>query len=238
MSVAPVSMFGAIVETNHTADKRAMVSGPAGLTPLHSTVHAWYAVGMIALPKRKMTADEFLTWAEGLPKEAGKFEVWDGEVIVTRGPSGFENAERSEHWAAKFAIARSLHDAVKREGLPCHVTGEGPSVRLANNRLVEPDALVYSGEEVPRGVLEVPNPLIVVEVLSPSTQRFDLGDKLDGYFAMPSLHHYLVVDPDLARLIHYPRGAAGAAEPHIVTGPRLRLDPPGLDVDLTEVLAS
>src|SRR5512145_2535360 len=30
MSVAPVSMFGATVETNHTADKRAMVSGPAG----------------------------------------------------------------------------------------------------------------------------------------------------------------------------------------------------------------
>ena len=193
---------------------------------------------MTDLPKHRMTADEFLAWAEDLPNEAGKFELWDGEVVVSHGPSGFENAERSEHWAAKFAIARALYEAVKRAGLPCHVTGEGPSVRLANNRLVEPNSLVYSGEEVPRGVLEVPNPLIVVEVLSPSTQRFDLGDKLDGYFALPSLRHYLVVDPDQARLIHYKRGAAGAAAPHIVTGPRLQLDPPGLDVDLTEVLAS
>lgn len=188
---------------------------------------------MIDLPKHKMTADEFLAWSEELPNEAGKFELWDGEVIVTHGPSGFENAERSEHWAAKFAIARALHDSVKRAGLPCHVAGEGPSVRLANNRLVEPDALVYCGVEVPRGVLEVPNPLIVVEVLSPSTQRFDLGEKRDGYFALTSLHHYLVVDPDQARLIHYKRASA---EPHIVTGPRLQLDPPGLDVDLTEAL--
>ena len=164
-----------------------------GLTPLHSAAHAWYAVVMIALPKHKMTADEFLAWAEDLPREAGKFELWDGEVIVTHGPSGFENAERSEHWAAKFAMARALHDAVKRAGLPCNVTGEGPSVRLANNRLVEPDALVYCGEEVPRGVLEVPNPLIVVEVLSPSTQRFDLGDKLEGLFHSaqpPPLPHH------------------------------------------------
>ncbi len=34
-----------------------------------------------------MTADEFLVWAESLPKEAGKFELWDGEVIVKHGPS-------------------------------------------------------------------------------------------------------------------------------------------------------
>ncbi len=60
---------------------------------------------------------------------------------------------------------------------------------------------------MPRGVLEVPNPLIVVEVLSPSTQSFDLGGKLQGYFALPSLRHYII------------------------------LDPPGLDLDLAEMLA-
>jgi Uma2 family endonuclease len=192
---------------------------------------------MITLPKHKMTADEFLAWAEDLPKEAGRFELWDGEVIVKRGPSGFENAERSQHWEVKFAIARALHDAVQRAGLDCHVAVEGPSVRFTYNRIVEPDALVYCGERVPRGVLEVPNPVIVAEVLSPSTERMDKGRKLQGYFSLPSLHHYLVIDPDRARLVHHRRGSGDGIEPRIVTGPRLWLDPPGLDVDLTEVLA-
>src|SRR5262245_50504401 len=98
---------------------------------------------MIALPKQKMTADEFLKWAEGLPREAGKFDLWDGEVVVKHGPVGQQHAERSQHWEAKFAIARALHDAVKRAELPCFAAIHGASVRLANDKLVEPDVLVY-----------------------------------------------------------------------------------------------
>jgi Uma2 family endonuclease len=191
---------------------------------------------MIDLPKHKMTADEFLAWAETLPKEAGRFELWDGDVIVRHGPAGFENAERAQHWKVKGAVYRALHDAVKRAGVPCHVAVDGPNVRFSASRLVQPDALVYCGQEMPRWVLEVPNPLIVAEVLSPGTRRMDIGDKLRGYLALPGLRHYLIVDPDRALLIHHKRGSGDASETQIVTGPRLRLDPPGLDVDLTEVL--
>jgi Uma2 family endonuclease len=191
---------------------------------------------MTDLPKHKMTADEYLAWAETLPREAGRYELWDGDVIVRHGPAGFENSERAQHWKAKHALYRALHDAVKRAGLPCHAAGEGPSVRISDHRLVEPDALVYCGPEVPRWMLEVSNPLIVAEVLSPSTRNFDMGDKRRGYFTLASLHHYLIVDPDRALLIHHRRGSGAEPETEIVNGPRLRLDPPGLDVDLTEVL--
>jgi Uma2 family endonuclease len=193
---------------------------------------------MIALPKHKMTADEFLVWAESLPKEAGKFELWDGEVIVKHGAAGQMNAERSQHWETKGATYRALHEAIRRAGLPCHAALDGASVRFADDRLVEPDVLVYCGEKVPRDVLVVPNPLIVVEVLSPSTQTMDLGAKLQGYFALPSLHHYLAIDPDRPLLIHHKRGAGDAIETRIVSGPTLRLDPPGLDLDLAEVLGT
>jgi Uma2 family endonuclease len=192
---------------------------------------------MITLPKHKMTADEFLDWAEGLPREAGRFELWDGEVIVKRGPSGFENAERAQHWGLKGALYRALHDAVVRAGLPCFAVPDGASVRLADNRLVEPDALVYCGPKVPRTFLVVSNPVIVAEILSPSTRTFDLGDKQQGYFSLPSLQYYLVIDPERRRPLHLRRGPGDVVEPHIVAGPRLRLDPPGIDVDLTEVLA-
>jgi Uma2 family endonuclease len=90
---------------------------------------------------------------------------------------------------------------------------------------------------VPRDVLEVPNPTIVVEVLSPGTERLDLSLKLEGYFTVPSLHHYLIIDPDRPILIHHRRGQGDAIETRFVHGSALRLDPPGLDVDLGEVLA-
>ena len=113
-------------------------------------------------------------------------------------------------------------------------------VRLSPSKMAKPDVLVYCGPKVPRGVQEVPNPVILVEVLSASTRTRDHGVKLDGYSALPSLWHYLIVDPERALLIHHKRRAANTtdAETEIVAGPRLRLIPPGLDVDLTEVLGS
>jgi Uma2 family endonuclease len=137
----------------------------------------------------------------------------------------------------KGAIYRALHDAITRIGLPCFAVPDGASVRLANDKLVEPDALVYCGAKVPRSFLEVSNPVIVVEVLSPNTAKMDMGAKLQGYFALPSLQHYLVVDPDRPLLIQHKRGVGAALETLITAGPRLQLDPPGLDVDLTEILA-
>ena len=88
---------------------------------------------MIALPKHKMTAGESLAWAETLPKEAGKFELWDGEVIVKHGPAGQMNAERSQHWEVKGAAYWVLHDAIRRSGLPCHAATGGAGVRLSSN---------------------------------------------------------------------------------------------------------
>ena len=101
--------------------------------------------------------------------------------------------------------------------------------------MARPDVLVYCGPRVPRGVQEVGNPLILVEVLSPSTKKRDHGVKLEGYFTLPSLFHYLIIDPERRLLVHH---RPGVAETEIVTGPRLQLEPPGLDVDLTKVLAS
>jgi len=192
---------------------------------------------MIALPKHKMTADEFLAWLEDLPSETGRFELWDGEVVVRHGPGFAEDGELAQHWDGKGAMYRALHDAIKRAGLPCFAAVDGPMVRLSPNRMARPDVLVYCGARVSRWTREVPNPIILVEVLSPSTEKRDHGVKLQGYFTLPSLHHYLIIDPDRRLLIHHRRGGK-ATETEIVTGPRLQLDPPGLDVDLTEVLAA
>jgi Uma2 family endonuclease len=209
---------------------------PAGSRPdpLYNDAHVWYVGVMTDLPKHKMTADEFLAWAEDLPDEAGKFELWDGEVVLRHGPGGFE--ERARHWDAKGAMFAALREAIVRAGLPCRAAVDGPMVRLSPSKMARPDVLVYCGPGPHPDAQEVPNPVVVVEVLSPTTKRRDHGVKLQGYFTLPSIHHYLIVDRDRRRLVHHERGAGGAVAPRFVTGPRLRLDPPGLDVDLTEVL--
>jgi Uma2 family endonuclease len=124
---------------------------------------------MTALPQQKMTADEFLTWAEDLPNEAGKFELWDGDVVVRHGPGGFE--ERSRHWNTKGAMFVALREAIERAGLPCFAAVDGPMVRLSPHKMARPDVLVYCGPSVQPDAQEVTNPIILVEVLSPSTQH-------------------------------------------------------------------
>jgi Uma2 family endonuclease len=192
-----------------------------------------------------MTAEEFMVWAEAQPREAGKFELWDGEVIMTRGPSDGPlelQSERSQHWEAKGIIFAAFRDAIKQAKLPCHAVVDGASVKLLSlgqtakgkDKVVEPDVLVYCGAKVRRDELSVPNPLIVVEVLSPGTANFVATGKMDGYFKHPSIQHYLVVNADKPLVVHHQRGADDAWSTRIISSGRIMLDPPGLEVDLTE----
>jgi Uma2 family endonuclease len=194
----------------------------------------------ITIPDREMTFEEFLAWAETVPKEAGRFELWDGRVIAKRGPAGSMNAERAKHWKMKAALFVALRDAVKQSGLLAHAVPEGATVRFPTlGRGAEPDALIYLGNEVDGDALIVPEPVIVCEVLSPSTAKHDMSAKLEAYFTVPSIEHYIIADPDKPLLIVHSRGAGDALTTRLIADPttRLRLDPPGLDVDLTEVLA-
>lgn len=198
--------------------------------------HRCYAPAMIALPKHKMTADEFLAWAEAQPKEAGVFELHDGEVVMRHGPLTSQQAERARHWKTKFEIAVAFQRAIERAGLPCFAAVDGPTVRVASGKTYRPDALVYCGKELTGDELEVLEPVILAEVLSPGTESVDYGDKLEAYFTLPSLHHYLVIDPARPAMVHYQRAAGGGVAILIVKSPALRLDPPGLEVELGEVL--
>ncbi|MCH9807615.1 MAG: Uma2 family endonuclease [Alphaproteobacteria bacterium] len=194
---------------------------------------------MTALPQHKLTVEEFLAWAEVQPKEAGRFELWDGQVIQTRGAAGTMNSERANHWKRKAALYRALYQAFATARLKGDVVIDGASVKLPNNRAVEPDVLIYLGPEVPGDALVVPEPIIVCEVLSPSTAKHDTSTKLEGYFELPSIQHYLIVDPDKPLLIHHTRAEGDTLRTRIISDAAhpLQLDPPGLSVDLTEVLS-
>lgn len=120
--------------------------------------------------------------------------------------------------------------------MPCFAAVDGPTVRVASGKTYRPDALIYCGKELSGDELEVPDPVVIAEVLSPGTEGADYGEKVEGYFSLRSFAHYLIIDPVRRTAVHYTRGAGDALEIHIVKEAALRLDPPGLDLELGEVL--
>jgi Uma2 family endonuclease len=109
------------------------------------------------------------------------------------------------------------------------------TVRIDETTAYEPDALVYCGEKIPPTAIEVPNPVIVVEVLSPSTRQFDASIKLAGYFRLPSVAHYLIVDPIEPMMVHHWRGRGDDITTRVVTEGIIALDPPGLEIAVADI---
>ena len=179
---------------------------------------------MTAQPKAKMSVDEFLAWAEDRP---GRYELEDGEIVAM-------TPQRVQHAAVKFAVQAALEAAIRAAGAGCHMLPDGMTVRIDEATAYEPDALVYCGQRLLEDAVEVPKPVIVVEVLSPSTHYRDFGVKLAGYFQVASVQHYLILDPDRRRLIHHRRGE-GLIETRVLGEGALKLEPPGLVIAVTEL---
>jgi Uma2 family endonuclease len=183
---------------------------------------------MTALPKTHMTVDEYLTWAEERP---GRYELLDGSVFAMS-PEGAGHAEK------KAAVHAALLAGIRARGLPCYVLPDGMTVRINDVTAYEPDALVYCGTKLPPSAIEVPNPIIVVEVLSPSTRHIDLSAKLADYFRLPSIMHYLIVDPAKPSIVHHARAAGDTILTRIVSEGNISLDPPGLELALADVYSA
>lgn len=175
--------------------------------------------------KARMNVDDFITWAIDRP---GRYELEDGQVLAMA-------PERTRHAEAKAACCNALATAIKVAGAPCRALPDGMTVRIADDRAYEPDALVYCGPRLPGDAVEVPAAVIVVEVLSPSTGARDISTKLDGYFRVPGIAHYLIVDADARRLVHHARGAGDLIRTRILSNGLLKLDPPGIEVEIAEM---
>ena len=79
-----------------------------------------------------------------------------------------------------------------------------------------------------------PNPVIIVEVLSPGTASTDTGGKLAGYFRVPFVMHYLIVHPTRRTITHYRRAGDGIDTRIIARGP-IAMTPPGIVIDADEI---
>lgn len=177
----------------------------------------------MALPK--MTVDEFLAWAAGRP---GRYELHGGAVQQM-------SPERADHVRVKYAVCAALKAAIKQQRLSCEALTDGMTVRVGPSRAFVPDVVVHCEPRLSGSSIEVPAPVIVVEVSSPSTAVIDESVKLTGYFSLPSVQHYLLVDIAERTVIHFRRLDATSIETKILKAGAIALDPPGLEVSVESV---
>ena len=196
---------------------------------------------MAALAKTaKMTVEEFLAWAEAQPGD-GKYELIGGVPILKNGTDGEPLTamapERFVHAEAKFAITVKLKDAIQKAGVPCQAAIDGVGIAVDANTTYIPDALVNCGAAIAAEDQFASNPIIVVEVVSPSSRLRDFTEKFTDYFRVASIQHYLIVDLDRRLVLHHKRGDAGTIVTAIIKEGALRLDPPGIEISLDGVFA-
>ena len=129
-----------------------------------------------------------------------KHEYVNGEILAM---AGAELAHNQIVQNLRFELGRAL------EAKPCRVIGGDQRVKVeTSSDYLYPDVVVVCAEphivgEKPRSLT---NPEIVVEVLSPSTARYDRGAKWGAYQRIPSLNDYVLVSASQALVEHYQRG--------------------------------
>ncbi len=155
---------------------------------------------MTAGPKPKLTEEEYLAIEE---EAEFKSEFYRGEMFAMSGAS-------YSHNLAKDNLAGELHQQLK--GGPCRKTTSDMKVRVNRTGLYTyPDVVIICGEpEFLEGRDDVIlNPAVVVEVLSPSTEKYDRGVKFRHYEQIPSLREIVLVaqdEPVCERFVRQPDG--------------------------------
>jgi Uma2 family endonuclease len=137
---------------------------------------------MSATRRKTLTLSEFLAWEE---RQESRWE-FDGfePVAMTGGTDAYEG------------VGTRLRTLLDRQlmGKRCHVRGPTMKVEVVG-RIRYPDAVV-SCTPVPRGTTVIKDPVVIFEVLSPSTSRIDRIEKLREYQATGSVQRYVMLEPD------------------------------------------
>jgi Uma2 family endonuclease len=154
---------------------------------------------MAAEPQRLMTPDEYLAFER---HSTVKHQYIDGRLVAMAGAS-------ADHNTIQFNLSAALRPQLRGRG--CY--GFGSDMRVSIGALgiyTYPDLTVVCGErELGPGSPDILlNPTLIIEILSPSTERDDRGRKFGWYRRIPSLREYVLVAQDKPMIEHYVRQAS------------------------------
>jgi Uma2 family endonuclease len=145
--------------------------------------------------RRPLTPAEYLE-RERYAKERSEFAA--GELFATAGG-------KKAHNLIALSFGAELRSALRDR--PCLVFPSDMKVRVSDAQYVYPDCSAVCGdarfEHDDEEVLL--NPEVIVEVLSPSTEAYDRGDKSQLYRALPGVRELLLASSSVQRVEHFVR---------------------------------
>jgi Uma2 family endonuclease len=162
----------------------------------------------------KMSADDFLEWER---KQEGRHEFVDGQVYAMAGAS-------RGHVQTTLNLAQAMRELLR--GRPCLVMAVDMRLHLtALKRFFYPDVFVTCSDRDRQADDVMYEPSVIFEVLSPSTESYDRGDKFWAYRQITTLQEYVLIDPLKLRIEIYRRSAGHQhwAFHGLETGQELRL---------------
>jgi Uma2 family endonuclease len=177
----------------------------------------------VQLPVR-MDKTAFLDWVQGREE---RYELDRGRVIMMTGGS-------RAHWQITRNLVKALDariDPEKWEVMPEF------GIELESESIRYPGIIVDAAGEAPKD-LTATAPVLIAEVLSPSSERIDLGDKSSEYLRLPTLAAYCVFAQDAIKAWVWTRGPGGFPPgPELFEGESavIRIEALALDLPLKEI---
>jgi Uma2 family endonuclease len=155
-----------------------------------------------AQEKTRMTPEQYLAFED---TSKIKHEYFDGEIFAMTGAG-------LNHNRINRNITRKLENQL--EGSSCEALASDMRVKVEDiEKYTYPDIAVVCGEielEKVRGFDTLLNPVVIIEVLSNSTEAYDRGKKFFHYRLIPSLKEYILVSQYFCLVEKYSRGNDGS----------------------------
>jgi len=185
---------------------------------------------MSALPKKILTVAEYLAIEE---RAEFKSEFYRGEMFAMSGASEPHNRIKDN---------TIIEIGTRLKGGPCRTYSSDQRVHIeATGLYTYPDILVVCGpsEFAAEDRNSIINPRVIIEVLSPSTEKYDRGTKLRNYQRIPMLQEYVMVYQDEAVCESLTRKADGSWTFAFAAGldATLKFNSIAVEIALTDVYA-
>ena len=142
----------------------------------------------MGVPLHRLSLAEYLAWENS---QAERNEFWRGEVFAMVGG-------KRGHGRIIANLMRHLGNHL--DSTPCQAFSENMKVQVAQDAVLYPDVFVTCDREFNADQIVFTVPILIIEVLSPSTQAYDRSQKFAIYRRIESLREYALIDPETRRV--------------------------------------
>jgi Uma2 family endonuclease len=179
---------------------------------------------MTSVAEKRMTVAEFLAWDDGTDT---RYELIDGRLLAMApvAPS---------HSIIASKLVGALERGLKR---PCYVGVEAGIMSPGRDDTFYEADVVVSCTPLAPGMTTIPAPVLIAEVLSPSTLDHDLGRKTRDYRRIESVREIVLVSSEQRHVVIWRRRGAKWEVEDLIGDAALELEAVGIAIPLPAIYA-